>query len=121
MNICCTNDFLDPTGLKEFTYNDIKVKTEEGIFIFNNSKGNYQYKNTELENKKKSKIEELEKILEEKEKKTKEHKKKIEELDLKLKDMKKIVIMDIKENQYITLIGKKTEEKRKNEEDNEED
>ena len=140
MNICCGGGLL-PEDLSKLPYEDIEVKIkdkkkpeekkvnkddddeeededdEEKIlekYIFNHKKGIYEFKNSKSENEKNHEIEELKKILEKKRNEKLEYEKKIRDLDLKLENMEKILLMDIKENQYINLIGVKTQENREN-------
>ena len=93
-------------------FSTIEVKLEEGTLKFDNGEGVYRYENTKKVNENKNETENLEQKLEQIEKQKEEYEMKINDLDLKIKNIEKILLMDIKENQYIQLIGKKTAENR---------
>ena len=143
MNICCGGG-LQPEDLSKLPYENVVVKIKDKSkpekkkgnkdedeeeedeededkkekileeYIFNHTKGIYEFKNSKSENEKNLEIEKLKKTLEKKEKEKSDYEKKIRDLDLKLENMEKILLMDIKENQYINLIGVKTQENREN-------
>ena len=109
MNICCGS----PLEKEKLEFEKIEVKVESGIYEFDNEDGVFKYKNAkkikEDENEKEKLINELEQLDKEKE----NYEEKIKELDLKIKNIEKILLMDMKENQYIRIIGQKTEENRR--------
>ncbi len=108
MNICCGSDMRAEEPKEE----EVKVKVEEGVLNFDFKKGVFKYMDIKKINEKKQEMENLEKELEEKENEKNDYKERIKDLDLKLKNLEKILMMDMKEKQYITIIGKKTEENR---------
>ena len=127
MNLCCS-----PSLTKEDLgkYDEIIIKVKEskkderkddkiinGKLIFNHPLGLYYYKNINSENESNNEIEKYQKILEEKKNEKDDYIKKIKDLDKKIKNMEKLLIMDIKEKEYIKLIGEKTQEENNKEND----
>ena len=110
MNICCGSEMV----YEPLKYEEVKVKVEEGILKFDTNKGAFKYMDIKKINQNKEEMENLDKELEDKEKEKIDYLEKIKDLDLKIKNLEKILLMDMKENQYITIIGKKTEENRNN-------
>ena len=104
MNICGCGGLQK----EELRFNEIGIKSEEGMLNFDNSKGVFVFENTKKINEKKKELEELEKQREKAEKEKRDFEKKIGILDQKLKDMEKILMIDMKENLYIKNIGEKT-------------
>ena len=122
MNICCGGK-LDEEDL-EFSDIEIKLKKkkkgeeekgkeEEEKIQFDNKKGVFTYKNTTLEKEKESTIKELEEYLKKLNEKKKVYENGIEDLNIKIKNLEEILKMDMKENNYIQIIGKKTLEHKK--------
>ena len=122
MNICCGGN-LDEEDL-EFSDIEIKLKKkkkgeeekgkeEEEKIQFDNKKGVFTYKNTTLEKEKESTIKELEEYLKKLNEKKKVYENGIEDLNIKIKNLEEILKMDMKENNYIQIIGKKTLEHKK--------
>ena len=109
MNICC-GGVLEP---EKQEFEKIEVEVENGHLVFDNEKGVFTYKNTQQIKEEKNEKENLKKELEELDKEKENYEEKIKELDLKIKNLEKILLMDMKENQYIQIIGEKTEEKRR--------
>ena len=106
MNVCCGNEMF----VEKPTFNNIEFKLEEGILKFDNKAGYFKYEDTKQKNAKKEEIENLGKKLKEIEKEKEDYEIKLKELDLKINNMKKLLSLDMRENQYIKIIGKKTEE-----------
>ena len=120
MNICCGGN-LDEEDL-EFSDIEIKLKKKkkgeeekgkEEKIQFDNNEGVFTYKNTTLEKEKESTIKELEEYLGELNEKKKVYENGIEDLNIKIKNLEEILKMDMKENNYIQIIGKKTLEHKK--------
>ena len=106
MNACCGNEMLVESPI----FNDIEFKLEEGSLIFDNEEGVFKYEDTKQKNAKKEEIENLGKKIKEIEKEKEEYQIKIKELDMKINNMKKLLSLDMRENEYIKVIGKKTQE-----------
>ena len=109
MNICC-GGVLEP---EKPDFEEIIVEVDKGHLVFDNKKGVFKYKNTQQIIEDKNEKENLKKELEELDKEKENYEEKIKELDLKIKNLEKILLIDMKENQYIQIIGQKTEEKRR--------
>ena len=113
MNICCRNDMMK----EKPEFSDIEVFLEEGTLKFDYYDGVFKYQNTKVIKEQKEEEEDLDNRLMKLNKEKEDYELKIRELDLKIKNLEKIILMDMKEKQYIQYIGKKTLEKR-NEENN---
>ena len=106
MNICCEGEL----PYEKLDYEDVKVNVEEGELEFDTKNGVFKYKDIKKEEQNKEEMNNLDKELEDKEKEKSDYLEKIKDLDLKIKNLEKILLMDMKENQYINIIGKKTKE-----------
>ena len=107
MNVCCGNNKVMPEKLE---YDNFKFVLKEGDLKFDNELGVFKYEDTKKMKEIKEEIENLETKLEEIETEKEDYKTKIDDLNLKIKNMEKLLALDMRENQYIKLIGKKTEE-----------
>ena len=110
MNICCGDDLR----VERPKYSDVEVKVEEGILTFDNDLGVFKYENSKQRKENDEEIENLDDKLEQLENEKENYLNKIRELDLKIKNLEKILLTDMKEKQYIEIIGQRTFEYTKN-------
>ena len=109
MNICCGGG-MEKEDLK---FEDFKVIVENGVLEFDNNEGVFKYKDAKKIKETKKEKSKLKKEIEDLEDECQNYREKIKEMDGKIKNLEKILLMDMKENQYIQIIGEKTEEKRR--------
>ena len=109
MNICCGDDMFRERPV----FSDVKVKVEEGLLKFDNKLGVFKYENVIQKKEKGEEIYNLDDKLEQLEKEKENYLIKIRDLDLKIKNLEKILLTDMKEKQYIEIIGQKTLENRR--------
>ncbi len=108
MNICC-GEVLDNTDLKKCPFDNIILKLDKTTLKFLEKKGIFTVLDNDEENgdisNKKKEINDLQLKLETKEREIEDYQSKINDLDDKIENMKKILLMDEKEQQYINILG----------------
>ena len=100
MNVCCGNQLAS----EKLEYNDIEFNLKQGTLKFDNDIGVFKYEDTTKKKEKEEEMENLQKKLIQIKKEKKDYETKISDLDTKIENMKKILSIDIRENQYIKLI-----------------
>ena len=108
MNICCSG----PLQEEKFDFEDFGVKVEEGYLKFDNNEGVFKYENTVEKEKKDDEKKKLKEELERLDKKKKLTERKLKELNSMIKNIENILLRNCKEQKYIEILVKETEEKR---------
>ena len=108
MNICCSG----PLQEEKFDFEDFWVTIDKGKLKFDNKEGVFKYENTVEKEKKDDEKKKLKEELERLDKKKKLTERKLKELNAMIKNIENILLRNCKEQKYIEILVKETEEKR---------
>ena len=108
MNICC-KDVYEEVDLRKEKYENIQFSIEDNTLKYFEDEGVFHVFDKKDVEESEKKIKELKAKIEVKEKRIGIYQDKIRKIDELLENMKKVLIMDEKEQQYIDILGKNQE------------